>query len=61
MDDTDKPRRVPTQAEIMRVLSATKRAGLKVSACIVKGQEIRVITQGGEALADAFDTVDFSS
>jgi hypothetical protein len=61
MDDTDKRRRVPTQAEISRVLSAAKKAGLKVSACIVKGQEIRVITKGAEALADTFDSVDFSS
>jgi len=61
MDDTEKPKRAPTQAEIMRVLSAAKKAGLDVSAYAVRGQEIRVVTKGGEALSDLFDAVDFSS
>lgn len=59
--ETEKPKRTPTQAEIMRVLSAAKKAGLSVSAYIVKGQEIRVITRGGDAVADTFDTLDYAS
>ncbi len=61
MADTEKRKRALTQSEIQRVLSAAKNAGLDVSACIVKGHEIRVITKGSEALADTFDSVDFSS
>ncbi len=61
MSATSTAVRVPTQSEILRVLTAAQKAGLVVFGYVVNGPEIRVITKDKDLHGNEFDMVDFAN